>query len=91
MDVKEAVAAAKTYIIELFEEEKISDLGLEEVLLDEPSGFWSITIGFTRPWDNRTGFANSLQGFGLRRSYKVVKLSNDTGKVVSVMNREAAA
>lgn len=89
MDVKEAVAAAKTYIVQLFEEEKISDLGLEEVLLDEPSGFWSITIGFTRPWDNRSSFANALQG--QQRSYKVVKISNDTGKVVSVLNRQAAA
>jgi hypothetical protein len=89
MDVKEAVAAAKKYIIELFEEEKISDLGLEEVFLDEASGFWNITIGFVRPWDNRSSFANALQG--LQRSYKVVKVSNDTGKVVSVMNRQAAA
>jgi hypothetical protein len=93
MDVKEAVTRAKTYIMELFAQENISDLGLEEVSLDEPSGFWLVTLGFARPWDKEaTGFANVLQmKISPHRSYKVVKISNDTGNVVSVKNREGTA
>jgi hypothetical protein len=90
MDVKEAVVAAKLYIIELFAEENISDVGLEEVLLDEQAGQWLVTVGFARPWDKvASGFAAALQmGINPRRSYKVVRISDKTGAVVSVKNRE---
>ena len=90
MDVKEAVAAAKSYIVDLFAEENISDLGLEEVSLDEQAGQWLVTVGFARPWDKAaSGFAAVLQaGVNPRRSYKVVRISDNTGTVVSVNNRE---
>ena len=35
MDVKEAVQVAKNYVIELFAEEGIVDVGLEEVDFDQ--------------------------------------------------------
>ena len=35
MNVKEAVRAANKYIIELFADEEVQDLGLEEVVFDE--------------------------------------------------------
>jgi len=35
MDVKEAVARAKTYLAELYSDERISNVGLEEVELDD--------------------------------------------------------
>ena len=35
MNVKEAVRAANKYITELFADEEVQDLGLEEVVFDE--------------------------------------------------------
>ena len=47
MDVKEAVSIAKRYVTDLFAEEAITHVGLEEVVFDEQSGDWKVTIGFS--------------------------------------------
>ena len=63
MDVKQAVAAAKSYIGELFASEDITELGLEEVSLDESSGEWRVTVGFARPWEKEAFvFSDVLKG-----------------------------
>jgi len=91
MDAKEAVRLAKQHVLDLFAEEAIMDIGLEEVEFNELDDTWSITIGFSRPWDQ----ANSILGASLvgqmgipRRSYKVVLISGSDTKVISVKNRE---
>ncbi len=40
MDVKEAVALAKQHILELFADERLSNIGLEEVEFDKEAGEW---------------------------------------------------
>lgn len=49
MDVKQAVEMAKNHIKDLFENEGISNLGLEEVDFDDQTSVWYVTIGFSRP------------------------------------------
>ena len=85
MDVKEAVATAKSYIQNLFGEEGIAELGLEEVEFED-IGDWLVTIGFTRSWDRPSGVLQGLTS--TRRSYKVVRIQDSTGKILSVKNRE---
>ena len=51
MDVKTAISLAKQQISDIFAEEDIKNLGLEEVDYDEAEHAWRITIGFPRPWD----------------------------------------
>ena len=88
MDVKEAVKKAKSHMIDLFDDEEIADVGLEEVELDETSNTWNITVGFSRPWHRRTQdpmTAALLPAY--RRSYKVVRINDDSGKVISIMDR----
>ena len=80
MNVKKAVAIAKEHIEELFGEENILNLGLEEVELDE-EGFWRITIGFSRPWNRNVGSALSREN---SRSYKIVLLRDLDGEILSV-------
>ncbi len=50
MDVKKAVRAAKAYIIDLiidlYADESIENVGLEEVKFHDQSAAWEITIGF---------------------------------------------
>jgi len=81
MNVKEAVEVAKKQILDLFAEEGISNVGLEELEYDEPQATWLITIGFLRPWDH------GVCGKDSRRSYKIVNIGDD-GQVRSVKNRE---
>lgn len=87
MDVKEAVSVAKKYVHDLFGEEKIANLGLEEVIFEEKSKSWLITVGFSRPWDAPNTYGGILPAGDPKRSYKVVKISDADQKVLSVKER----
>lgn len=52
MDVNQAVALAKKHVADLFAEEKVTNIGLEEVEFDEAANVWNVTVGFSRPWDD---------------------------------------
>jgi hypothetical protein len=90
MDVKEAVGAAKKYVGELFAQEGITNLGLEEVEFDEGAGEWRVTVGFSRPWDAASGMIPAALQPNPRRSYKVVQIFDSTGAIKAVKNREFA-
>lgn len=96
MQVKEAVAAAKAYVKDVFAEESISNLGLEEVEFEPSADKWRITLGFSRPWHSpRTRAQQVLEAIGgeqmtpQRRVQKVVIVSDRDGSVLSVRNRGA--
>ena len=87
MDVKEAVKLAKKYVEEVFSDDNPFNIGLEEVERDDSRDGWSITIGFSRPWNRTDTWSTRLAMLpeGLpspKRSYKVVKIEN--GQVKSV-------
>ena len=89
MEVKEAVQTAKVYLLDLFEDEDITDLGLEEVMFDELSNTWKITLGFSRPWDKRNPMVTSIKirdGIPVR-SYKAVCVRDNDGAVTSLTDR----
>ena len=86
MDVKEAVRQAKVYVGDLFSDEGVVNLGLEEVEFTD--GIWEVTIGFSRPWDVPRGIAALAQDALSRRSYKVVRIDDTTGRIISVKDRE---
>ena len=91
MDVREAAQAAKEYLINLFDGEEIAHVGLEEVEFDDASNNWKITIGFSRPWDHRNPLTAALGEGRPARSYKVVRINDDDGRVISVKDRVLAA
>ncbi len=91
MEVKEAIAAAKKYVNEVYADEQVANLGLEEVEHIPATGNWVITLGFSRPWNTpRTRAQEILENMGgvssLRRSYKVITIADD-GTVLSMRNR----
>ncbi len=86
MDVKEAVQVAREYVADLFDSEKISNVGLEEVAFDDAEGLWEITVGFSRPWERQGALGMDL-GLKAQRAYKVVCISNSSGTVKSVKDR----
>jgi hypothetical protein len=93
MEVKEAILIAKRYISEIYAEEHVSNLGLEEVEYEPESENWLVTVAFSRPWNTpRTPADQALEGLGitsgrLKRSYKTLVISPD-GKVLSMKSRE---
>lgn len=91
MDVKEAVRIAKEYLGDLFEDEQIMNVGLEEVVFEDVSNIWKITIGFSRPWDQKGSLVTVLGEGRPARSYKVLSINDDGGRVESVMDRVLTA
>lgn len=86
MDVKEAVRTAKSYVAELFREDGIVNLGLEEVVPDDETGGWQITIGFSRRWDRAAPFMPDAIRDYRRRDYKLV-LIDGAGTIRGVKHR----
>lgn len=90
MDVKEAVSTAKGYVAELFAEEGMTDLGLEEVVFEEVSGDWKVTVGFSRSWKQLSGLSAALAPGVRNRSYKVIRIRDQDGHVISLTDRQIA-
>jgi hypothetical protein len=87
MIVKEAIAKAKDYVWDLFSDDKIEHVALEEVEFDHHNNLWRITIGFSRPWEQTAG----LLGRGAPRAYKLVEIDDETGQLRAVKNRDVPA
>ena len=90
MEVKEAAREARKYVSELFADDKATDIALEEVDFDHESNAWLITIGFMRPSPGiKTVDARIISPWlrPLERSYKVVHINDETGKVTALSDR----
>lgn len=89
MEVKEAAQVAKATVASLFEDQQISNILLEEVDFGELPATWSITVGFFRRAEvDPQSVAGSLSSLiGRRRSFKVVRIRDSDGKVLSVKHR----
>jgi hypothetical protein len=94
MEVKEAVRTALNYVREVFVDEKLSNLGLEEVEYVPDRSEWLVTVGFSRPWDypkKETAFQGVLsftnQERPPERDYKVVHVDDTNGQVWAIKNR----
>lgn len=95
MKVQEAVARAKEYVREVYADEKIRFVGLEEVELNGSE--WRITIGFSRPWDSprKDVLAEVMKRHPPRppepRTYKLVIVRDSDGAVLAVRHRNPVA
>ena len=87
MDVKEAVHTARVYVVDLFRDENIMNVGLEEVVFEEMTDVWKITIGFSRPWELKGPVVAAFVDARHARSYKVLTLNDTSGKVESLTDR----
>jgi hypothetical protein len=87
MNAKEIANIAKNYITEIYSDENVTNVGLEEVDYDTPNGTWYVTIGFSRPWDEPKNVLIALATQIIKRTYKILRIS-DTGDVLSIKNRD---
>ena len=85
MNVKEAASLAKEYVADLYEAEGVTNIGLEEIELDGTT--WKITVGFSRPWDQKGGASIALGQTQLRRSFKLLYVDDNNAVVESVKDR----
>ena len=86
MKEKEAIAIAKNYVVDLYADDKVNDVGLEEIEFDKKTKCWLVTIGITR-LTAANNFVTSLGGTPLR-SYKRVAIDDKTGRALSLKDRE---
>jgi hypothetical protein len=92
MNALEAIATAKKYLNEVFREEEITAVTLEET--ENLGDRWIVTLGFSRPWNTpRTRALEVLENLGamtaLRRTEKVITIMDD-GAVISMKDRVKA-
>lgn len=90
MEMKKAVVLAKGYVADLFSEEDIGEIGLEEIEFDEAHGLWNVTIGFRRPWKRDPGKDSMIAVLSQtyrERWYKVVQVADASGKLVAIKDR----
>lgn len=89
MDVKEAVGVAKKWVRDTLADETVSNLGLDEVEFKDEDKTWRITLGFSRPWNASRNAMTTLVGEPApRRVYRVLKVSDETGKVISMTRKD---
>ena len=86
----QAVGIAKDHIRDIFSDETIERVGLEEIEFDDLKSQWRITIGFVRYWKPE-GLVPRLSNSGSSRTYKLVLINDADGNVVSVRHRDSAS
>ena len=87
MDAKQAVQIAKKHVAEIFSDEPIENVGLEEVEFDAIEDVWAITVGFLRFWGHPGDFVRGLDSDAVR-TFKTVRIDDESGRVQSVKHRD---
>ena len=93
MDVKEAVRTAMEHVADVYSEEGISHIGLEEVEYDELNSQWNVTVGFARKWDfpPQTIIPTLVPLRPKTRTYKIVVVRDSDKQVTAMKIRELAS
>lgn len=96
ISVQDAVVSAKNAINELYHDEKLKSLALEEIELTRKDGreVWEVTLGFFRP---RSVSVNSNQLTAIfnpqheveNRVYKIIDIDAETGGFLRMSMRRA--
>ena len=86
MEVKEAVRRAREYVSDVFEDQGITDVGLEEVEYKFGPPRWEVTIGSLALGTERVSVTVLGEGRPAR-SYKVLRVNDENGEVESLTDR----
>ena len=93
VNLKEAVQEAKTYIKQLFSDERIYDLLLEELEKSEDEKYWLVTLGFDVESELNKKTSPLEEAFSItprksyKRVYRTIKIDSETGEMVSMKGR----
>jgi hypothetical protein len=84
MNAKEAVAAARTNLVEIFADDLDAPPQLEEVRFDTEKASWLVTFTIRR----KTADVNRMSRMLGPAELKVVSISDTDGKFIGIVNRE---
>jgi hypothetical protein len=96
IDVRQAVNAAKEFVLKVYDQKEIPRLLLEEVELSDDQKLWYITFGFKRGEIRKKPTLSSIMNFGGTslletieedRAYKVVTVDAEKGNAVRMTIR----
>jgi hypothetical protein len=92
INVKEAVAKAVQYVLNIFSCDTISDVRLEEVEFSDNDALWLITVSLVRkPKDTGVVSENLLNmQLPLERIYKILAIDAINGEIKSMKIRQLA-
>jgi hypothetical protein len=90
MNPTTAIKEARSFFTHVFQDEKIENVELEEIVFDEDAHLWRITFGFFRLWDPPPNpLLPNLHGPQRKRQYKVVMLDEDGNpKGITIRNEQ---
>ena len=88
ISVKDVAKISREYIQELFSEDEIYDLSLEEVEIVDDQKSWLVTIGFTRQMMQPLNPMEAMTGPKYARFYKELKIDAEKGQVLSMRNKK---
>ena len=97
MEATEVISIAKEYVAKLFEGDRAINIGLEELSFDDDAKIWSVTIGFSRPWDRHEPPPLAAIAYGWAeqkpkpRTFKTIEISDADGKILGMNHRPIAA
>ena len=91
MDDRQAIAAAKAFVGDVYAEEGIGALRIEEFEHSSSAGSWVVTLSFARTWDApRTRAQEVLEKLvaetPVQRFFKVVTIADDV-TIMSLKDR----
>jgi hypothetical protein len=91
INVKEAVAKAVQYVLDIFACDTISDIRLEEVEFSDFERLWLITLSLVRkPKDTGLVSENLLNLQPSERVYKILAIDANNGEIKSMKIRQLA-
>ena len=88
IEVKHAVRQAVAFLQEVYGDEAVGDVRVEEVELSEDGSAWHVTLSFAPP-SGRSTSSDLAAALGVltKREYKIVTVSSPTGAVRSMKIR----
>lgn len=90
MNPTTAVKEARNFFTQVFKDENIENVELEEIVFDETEHLWRITFGFFRLWTPpQNPLLPNVNGPQRKRQFKVVMLDDDGNpKGITIRNEQ---
>ena len=90
MNPTTAVKEARNFFTQVFKDENIENVELEEIVFDETEHLWRITFGFFRLWTPpQNPLLPNFHGPERKRQFKVVMLDDDGNpKGITIRNEQ---
>ena len=90
VDVKQAVRSAESYARELFGDDGLPHLRVEEVQLSEDGRRWNVTLGWAETAVRHPGLVLNGSMQKLPRVYKLFEVDVENGQVHAMKIRDVA-